>query len=78
MIPSITMIGNQNTGAITVWCNNSGLKKERTQPIVGPLSMLNGDVRILTGIVAKWLNVVITQIIHPEVLFWLQINIDKT
>lgn len=28
--------------------------------------MLNGDVRILTGILARLLNVIITQIIHPD------------
>lgn len=31
-----------------------------------PLSMLNGDVRILTGILARRLNVMINQIIHPD------------
>uniref|UniRef100_A0AAR2K0V3 Reverse transcriptase domain-containing protein n=1 Tax=Pygocentrus nattereri TaxID=42514 RepID=A0AAR2K0V3_PYGNA len=31
-----------------------------------PLSMLNGDVRILTTILARRLNYIITQIIHPD------------
>lgn len=31
-----------------------------------PLSMLNGDVRILIGILARRLNAIITQIIHPD------------
>uniref|UniRef100_A0A8C8E244 Reverse transcriptase domain-containing protein n=1 Tax=Oryzias sinensis TaxID=183150 RepID=A0A8C8E244_9TELE len=31
-----------------------------------PLSMLNGDLRILTAILAKRLNKIITQIIHPD------------